>query len=104
MIIPIISYFLTFGKCSFCKKDINVNSLHGQGIDQPGQRVSIDGYAPDGTPEAISIVGSKGFCLAVQWHPEWQASRDENSVKLFSAFRDALSNETFASSKEKLVG
>ena len=88
----------------FCKKEINVNSLHGQGIDQPGQRVSIDGYAPDGTPEAISIAGSKGFCLAVQWHPEWQASRDENSVKLFSAFRDALINETFASSEEKLVG
>ena len=88
----------------FCKKEINVNSLHGQGIDQPGQRVSIDGVAPDGTPEAISIVGSKGFCLAVQWHPEWQASRDENSVKLFSAFRDALKKKTFASSEEKLVG
>ena len=88
----------------FCKKKINVNSLHGQGIDRPGQRVSIDGFAPDGTPEAISIVGAKGFCLAVQWHPEWQASRDENSVKLFSAFRDALKNETFASSEEKLVG
>ena len=88
----------------FCKNEINVNSMHGQGIDQPGQRVSIDGYAPDGTPEAISIVGSKGYCLAVQWHPEWQASRDENSVKLFSAFRDALSNEIFASSEEKLVG
>ncbi len=88
----------------FCKKKINVNSLHGQGIDQPGQRVVIDGHASDGTPEAISITGSKGFCLAVQWHPEWQASRDTNSVKLFSAFRDALNNKTFASNKEKLVG
>ena len=88
----------------FSKKEIDVNSLHGQGIDQPGQRVSIDGFAPDGTPEAISIVGAKGFCLAVQWHPEWQASKDENSVKLFSAFGDALKNETFASSEEKLVG
>ena len=37
----------------FCKKEINVNSLHGQGIDQPGQRVSVDGFAPDGTPEAM---------------------------------------------------
>ena len=88
----------------FCKKEINVNSLHGQGIDQPGERISIDGVAPDGTPEAISIVGSKGFCLAVQWHPEWQASRDENSVKLFSAFGNALNNKTVASNKEKLVG
>ena len=88
----------------FRKKKIKVNSLHGQGIDRPGQRVSIDGFASDGTPEAISIVGAKGFCLAVQWHPEWQASRDENSVKLFSAFRNALNNKTFASNKEKSVG
>ena len=63
-----------------------------------------DGIAPDGTPEALSIVGAKGFCLAVQWHPEWRASRDENSVKLFSAFRNALNNKSFASNKEKLVG
>lgn len=27
MIIPIISYFLSFGKCSFCKKDIKFNYL-----------------------------------------------------------------------------
>ncbi len=88
----------------FCAKKINVNSLHGQGIDQPGKRVSIDGRAPDGTPEAISIFGSKGFCLAVQWHPEWQASRDTNSVKLFSAFRDALNNKNFVINEEKMVG
>ena len=31
-----------------------VNSLHGQGIKEPGIRVIIDGYANDGTPEALS--------------------------------------------------
>ena len=32
-----------------------VNSLHGQGIKELGVRVIIDGYANDGTPEALSI-------------------------------------------------
>ena len=49
------------------------NSLHGQGIKDAGQRVVIEGHAPDGTPEAIRIEGAAGFALAVQWHPEWNA-------------------------------
>ena len=58
----------------FCKilgaSEVTVNSLHGQGIDRAGTRVILDGYAPDGTPEALYIKDAKGFCLAVQWHPE----------------------------------
>ena len=56
------------------------------------------------TPEAISIRGSKGFCLAVQWHPEWNASKDEISSKLFLAFKAALNGERSFSGKEQLVG
>ncbi len=66
------------------------NSLHGQGIKDTGERVIIDGYAPDGTPEALSIKGAKGFALAVQWHPEWRADEDPVSRQLFSAFGQAL--------------
>jgi putative glutamine amidotransferase len=88
----------------FCESKIDVNSLHGQGIDEPGDRVSIDGHAPDGTPEAISIMGSKGFCLAVQWHPEWKASKDKNSVRLFKAFRNALNEHKLLRTSEKFIG
>ncbi len=66
------------------------NSLHGQGIKDAGERIVIDGYAPDGTPEALSIKDAKGFALAVQWHPEWRADEDEVSIQLFNAFGDAL--------------
>ncbi|MEO3414725.1 gamma-glutamyl-gamma-aminobutyrate hydrolase family protein [Roseovarius sp. CAU 1744] len=65
------------------------NTLHGQGIEQPGKRIVIDGHADDGTPEAIYIEGAKGFALSVQWHPEWNAANDPVSQPLFKAFGDA---------------
>ncbi len=74
----------------FGSKKILVNSLHGQGIDGAGDRVQIEGFAADGTPEALSITDSAGFCLAVQWHPEWNASSDVVSKPLFEEFGKAL--------------
>ncbi|WP_371153503.1 gamma-glutamyl-gamma-aminobutyrate hydrolase family protein [Jannaschia sp. 2305UL9-9] len=68
---------------------VQTNTLHGQGIKQAGPRVRIDGWAPDDTPEAIWIDGAPGFCMAVQWHPEWNAAADPVSRPLFEAFGDA---------------
>ncbi len=65
---------------------VRTNTLHGQGIKTPGPRVVIDGYADDGTPEALYIEGAPGFTLAVQWHPEYEAARDPVSRPLFKAF------------------
>lgn len=70
-------------------QEVQTNTLHGQGIEQPGKGVVIDGHAPDGTPEAIYIAGAKGFALSVQWHPEFNAVDDPVSRPLFSAFGDA---------------
>jgi putative glutamine amidotransferase len=88
----------------FQSKKFMVNSLHGQGIDAPGDRVLLDGFAPDGTPEAISIEGSIGFCLAVQWHPEWNASKDIYSSRLFKAFKSAIHADANLTEQKKLVG
>lgn len=68
---------------------VMVNSLHGQGILDPGARVLIEGYAPDRTPEAIVIAGARSFALGVQWHPEWNAALDPVSRPLFIAFGEA---------------
>ena len=65
---------------------VMTNTLHGQGIEIPGPRVRIDGWAPDDTPEAIWIENAPGFCMAVQWHPEWNAAVDPVSRPLFEAF------------------
>ena len=70
-------------------REVMTNSLHGQGIKDPGERVVIDGHAPDGTPEAIYVAGAPGFNLGVQWHPEWQAGIDPVSRSLFKAFGSA---------------
>ncbi|MEJ1990737.1 MAG: gamma-glutamyl-gamma-aminobutyrate hydrolase family protein [Maritimibacter sp.] len=70
-------------------QDVMTNTLHGQGIKQPGQRVVVDGYADDGTPEAIYVQDAPGFALAVQWHPEYNAGSDPVSRPLFKAFGDA---------------
>ena len=70
----------------FGQAKVVTNTLHGQGIKEPGPRVVIDGHAPDGTPEAIYIADAPGFTMSVQWHPEWQADSDPVSRPLFEAF------------------
>ncbi len=69
---------------------VRTNTLHGQGIEDAGKRVVVDGVAEDGTPEAIYIEGAPGFTLSVQWHPEFNADKDPVSLKLFGAFGDAV--------------
>ncbi|MCB1389404.1 MAG: gamma-glutamyl-gamma-aminobutyrate hydrolase family protein [Rhodobacteraceae bacterium] len=71
---------------------VMTNTLHGQGIKTPGARIVIDGYAPDGTPEAIYVKDAPGFTLAVQWHPEYNAAADPVSRPLFAAFGEAVRN------------
>ena len=57
-----------------------------------GARIVIDGYAPDGTPEAIYVKDATGFTLSVQWHPEWRAGEDPVSRPLFQAFGRACAD------------
>lgn len=65
------------------------NSLHGQAVWEPGPRVVIEGWAEDGTVEAISIAGASGFALGVQWHAEYEAATDPVNRALFAAFGEA---------------
>ena len=69
---------------------ISVNSLHGQGILEPGKRIVVEGVAGDETIEAIRIAETPGFALGVQWHAEHEAQRNPVNRKLFEAFGAAL--------------
>jgi putative glutamine amidotransferase len=71
-------------------KTIRVNSLHGQGILEPGKRIVIEGIAEDDTIEAIAIADAPGFALGVQWHAEHDATRNPINRTLFAAFGAAL--------------
>lgn len=72
-----------------CEK-IRVNSLHGQGVSEPGGRVMVEGLAEDGTVEAIRIEGASAFALAVQWHAEYDPQTNPINRVLFEAFGQAL--------------
>ncbi|HEY1149469.1 MAG TPA: gamma-glutamyl-gamma-aminobutyrate hydrolase family protein [Pseudoduganella sp.] len=68
------------------ESEIQVNSLHGQGLDQLAPGLQVEARSDDGLVEAYSISNSPGFTLAVQWHPEWRVADNPVSMKLFSAF------------------
>lgn len=78
------------------RESIRVNSLHGQGILEPGPRVAIEGIAEDGTVEAIRIADAPGFALGVQWHAEYDAATNPINRTLFEAFGTALRQRTTA--------
>ncbi|QDF74813.1 MULTISPECIES: gamma-glutamyl-gamma-aminobutyrate hydrolase family protein [Shewanella] len=70
-----------------------VNSLHGQGICTLGKGLEALAYGEDGLIEAIHGPDYGQFILGVQWHPEWQANENPDSVKLFQAFGSACRGE-----------
>jgi putative glutamine amidotransferase len=69
---------------------IRVNSLHGQGILELGDRVVVEGVAEDGTIEAICIADAPGFALGVQWHAEYDPQSNPINRTLFQTFGAAL--------------
>ncbi|MGF1476066.1 MAG: gamma-glutamyl-gamma-aminobutyrate hydrolase family protein [Geminicoccaceae bacterium] len=73
----------------FGQSSIEVNSLHGQGIDRLAPGLVEEALAPDGTIEAVSIVQATGFAVGVQWHPEWQPDQIWHHQRLFEAFGEA---------------
>lgn len=69
---------------------IEVNSLHGQGVDRLAPGLRVEAVAPDGLVEAFSVIDAPGFNLCVQWHPEWQAATNPVSMALLRAFGSAV--------------
>ena len=78
-----------FAKLLGCES-IRVNSLHGQGILDPGKRIAIEGVAEDGTIEAICINDAPAFAVGVQWHAEYDPQSNPINRALFQAFGEAL--------------
>ena len=69
--------------------EIQVNSIHGQGVDRLAPGLRVEALAPDGLIEAVSVNSGKAFALGVQWHPEWQVSSNPDYLAIFQAFGDA---------------
>lgn len=74
----------------FGSQEVTVNSLHGQGVLEAPAPLRVEGWAEDGTAEALVIEDAAGFALGVQWHAEYGAATDPVNRRLWEAFRDAL--------------
>jgi putative glutamine amidotransferase len=72
------------------KRETMVNSIHRQGIKKLAAGLNAEAVAPDGIVEAVSVKGAKAFAFGTQWHPEYKATSNPDSVKLFEAFGDAV--------------
>ncbi|MBB3168817.1 gamma-glutamyl-gamma-aminobutyrate hydrolase family protein [Simiduia aestuariiviva] len=66
-----------------------VNSIHGQGIKQLGNGLTVEGTSPDGLVEAFSVANAKSFALGAQWHPEWKPTQNSMYEAMWRAFADA---------------
>jgi len=72
------------------REEWQVNSRHHQAVAKLGDGLRVSARDPlDGTIEAMERP-SQRFMLAVQWHPEDQATTDIEQRKLFRAFAEAL--------------
>ena len=74
-------------------ESINVNSLHGQGLKNLADNLTVEGRAEDGLIEAVSVDSSSNFAIGVQWHPEWKSTENPVSTILFSEFGKACHKE-----------
>ncbi|MEO6398227.1 MAG: gamma-glutamyl-gamma-aminobutyrate hydrolase family protein [Tepidiformaceae bacterium] len=63
----------------------NVNSMHHQAIDRPGDGLVATAWSEDGCIEGAELPGRR-FVVGVQWHPEEMAASDEPARRLFAGF------------------
>lgn len=82
--------------------EVQVNSLHSQGIERLGNELMVEAVADDGLVEAYRVKDAPAFALAVQWHPEWRVLENPVSKKLFEAFGDACRSRAKGSSSHDL--
>lgn len=65
--------------------ELEVNSMHHQGVKVLGRGLAAEAQAPDGMIEAFRLEGYP-WLLAVQWHPEHLSSSDPLQQELFNEF------------------
>src|SRR5260370_29043829 len=69
------------------RPEVEVNSMHHQGVRRLAPGLRATALAPDGLVEGFE--GPGPFLLGVQWHPEELVETDEASRQLFAGFVEA---------------
>jgi putative glutamine amidotransferase len=70
--------------------EVQVNSMHHQGLKVLAEGLVATAFAPDGLIEAVEVPGD-AFTIGVQWHPEMLIDSDPATRRLFAAFVNASS-------------
>ncbi|MDX2274065.1 MAG: gamma-glutamyl-gamma-aminobutyrate hydrolase family protein [Hyphomonadaceae bacterium] len=83
-------------KRAYNRDQLDVVSVHYQGVDKLGKGLTVEALAPDGVVEAISADINGAQILAVQWHPEWRAHENPQSQTFFKLLGRALRREKLA--------
>ncbi|MCY9784252.1 gamma-glutamyl-gamma-aminobutyrate hydrolase family protein [Nocardiopsis sp. EMB25] len=65
---------------------VEASCYHHQRVAELGAGLAVTARAADGTVEALELPGRRGWCAAVQWHPEDTARTDPAQNRLFAAF------------------
>lgn len=81
---------------AYGKKELDVVSVHFQGVDRLGAGLTVEARAPDDVIEAVSANVNGAPVLAVQWHPEWKAQERPESQLFFRLLGRALRREPLA--------
>jgi putative glutamine amidotransferase len=75
------------------RPELEVNSVHFQGISTLAPDLAVEAEAEDGLVEAYSANLFGAPILAVQWHPEWGTAMDPDSQTYFRLLGKALRGE-----------
>jgi len=69
--------------------EVQVNSLHGQGVRDLAPGLKVEARASDGLVEGFSLEREDQFLLGVQWHPEWRPKQNHFYLGIFQVFAEA---------------
>lgn len=58
--------------------DLEINSIHHQGIRALAPGLRATAWAPDGVIEAVQMQDDAEWIMGVQWHPEWLEARTDD--------------------------
>lgn len=72
-------------------KTIDVNSNHNFIVGKLADGIVITGRSPDGVPEVLEMPSYEKYLLAVQWHPEFLATKYDE--KIIKSFCEAVEND-----------
>jgi putative glutamine amidotransferase len=85
------------------RSSMRVNSLHRQAVDRLGQGLRAVAVERNGVVQAVEL-DLPGFCVGVQWHPEYLPQRPEQRRIFRALVRKAFRHAKRAALSRRAAG